>query len=131
MLEILDSPKHLVAMKLSGDLTAEDVSKAYKATEDALKENDRISFFAEIETSVHLTVEGLFKDLVEGIGQIGKLKHYYRAAVVTDKSWLAALVRVEGLVFSSKRRSRCQNLSLPLPRYICSKQATMQCLHTR
>lgn len=101
MLEILDSQKHLVAMTLSGELTAEDVSKAYKATEEALKENERISFFAEIDKSVQLTFEGLLKDLVEGIGQIGKLKHYYRAAVVTEKSWLAALVRVEGLVFSS------------------------------
>ena len=29
------------------------------------------------------------------------MSKYYRAAVVTDKGWLGALVRVEGLVFSS------------------------------
>lgn len=101
MIEILESPKHLVAMRLSGDLTADDVVKAYKATDEALKKNERISFFAEVEASMQLTFEGLFKDMVEGIGQVGKLKHYYRAAVVTDKSWMAALVRVEGLVFST------------------------------
>jgi hypothetical protein len=101
MLEILDSPKHLVAMKLAGSLSAEDISRAYKATEDALKANDRVSFFAEIDPSMAFTVEGLLKDLVEGVGQWNKLKHYYRAAVVTDKGWLASLARVEGLVFSS------------------------------
>jgi hypothetical protein len=101
MIEILESPKHLVAMKLSGRLTAEDVSKAYEATENALKENERISFFGEIDDSMNLTLEGLAKDLAASIGQFGKLSRYYRAAVVTDKGWVGALARVEGLVFAS------------------------------
>lgn len=101
MIEILASPKHLVAMKLSGSLTAEDVTKANKAAEDKLKENERISFFAEVDSSMNLTFEGLFKDLVEGFKNFGKLSKYYRTAVVTNKGWMAALTRVEGLVFSS------------------------------
>lgn len=101
MIEILGSPKHLVAMKLSGGLSGEDVTKAYEAADKALKENERVSFFAEIDESMNLTLEGLAKDVVAGIGQFGKLSKYYRAAVVTGKGWLGALARVEGLVFSS------------------------------
>jgi hypothetical protein len=101
MIEILKSPKHLVAMRLSGDITADDVAKAYNATQDALKTNDRISFFAEIDKSVNLTIEGLVKDAVEGIGQVCKLSRYYRAAVVTDKSWIASVARAEGVLFCS------------------------------
>jgi hypothetical protein len=101
MLEILDSPKHLLAMKLSGSMTAADVTSAYDAVNEALKENERISFFVEIDDSMNLTFEGLAKDLVTGIGQLGKLSKYYRAAVVTNKGWIGALARVEGLVFSS------------------------------
>jgi hypothetical protein len=101
MLEKLDSPKHLVAMRLSGGMTASDVEQAYKAIEEAIKTNDRISFFAEVDPSLHLTAQGLFKDAIEGLSHIGKMKHYYRAAVVTDKGWMAAAARVEGLVFSS------------------------------
>ena len=101
MIEILESPKHVVAMRLSGGMTADDVTKAYEATDNALKENERISFFAEIEDSMNMTFEGLVKDMVHGIGQIGKLSRYYRAAVVTNKGWIGALARVEGLVFSS------------------------------
>jgi len=101
MIELLDSPKHLVAMKISGSLTADDVAKAYRATNDALKENERISFFAEVDDSVSLTIQGLAKDLFEGVCQIGQLSKYYRAAVVTDKGCLGALTRIEGLVFSS------------------------------
>jgi hypothetical protein len=88
-------------MRISGELTAADVTQAYKATDAALKDNERISFFAEIDPSLKLTFEGLVKDFMEGISQWGKLKKYYRAAVVTDKGWMAALARVEGLVFSS------------------------------
>lgn len=99
MIEILESPKHLVAMKLSGSLTADDIEKAYKATKEALDGNERISFFAEVGDTMSLTFEGLVKDLFEGISQIGKISKYYRAAVVTDKGWLGALARFEGLVF--------------------------------
>ena len=101
MLEILESQKHLVAFRFSDKLTAEDVTKAYKATEESIASNDRISFFVEVDPSMQLTFEGLVKDLVEGVTQWNKLKHYYRVALVTDKGWMAALARVEGLMFSS------------------------------
>jgi hypothetical protein len=101
MIEILESPKYLVAMKVFGKLTADDVKAAYNAVEDALKDHERISFFAEIEDSVGITVDGLLKDLTEGISHFGKMSKYYRAAVVTDKGWIATMARFEGLVFSS------------------------------
>ena len=101
MLEILESPKHLVAMRLSGEMTAKDVEQAYKATHDALKQNDRVSFFVEVDPSMELTFEGLVKDVVEGVCQWQKLSKYYRVALVTEKGWMAALARAEGIVFSS------------------------------
>lgn len=101
MIEVLESAKHLVALKISDSVTAEDVSKAYAATQSALDSNERISFFAEIEPSMGLTLKGLYKDLSEGLKHFGSLSKYYRAAVVTDKGWLGAMARVEGLVFSS------------------------------
>ena len=87
MIEILESPKHLIAMKISGSVTAADIDKAYKATDEALKANERVSFFAEVDDSMGLTIEGALKDLWNGIGQLGRLGKYYRAAVVTDKGW--------------------------------------------
>lgn len=88
-------------MKLSGSLTAADVDRAYEATNEALKDNERISFFGEIDDSMNLTFEGVAKDMVKGLGEFGRLSKYYRVAVVTDKGWIGALARVEGLVFSS------------------------------
>ncbi len=101
MLEILDSPKYLVAIRLSADLTANDITEAYKLTEKAVASNNRVSFFIDVDPSTKFTVEGLLKDLIERVNQLGKRKKYFRAALVTDKGWMAALARVEGLVFSS------------------------------
>lgn len=101
MIEIVDSPKHLVAMNISGEISAEDVTNAYKAVENALKDNERISFIAKVEDTTKLTLEGIAKDVTEGIGQLCKLKKYYRVAVVTDMSWIASIARAEGLFFSS------------------------------
>lgn len=99
MIEILDSPNHLVAFKLTGSMTAEDVETAYKATDTALKNSERVSFFIEVDDSMNLTFEGLIKDMVTGLKHIGELSSYYRAAIVTGKGWLASLARVEGLIF--------------------------------
>ncbi len=101
MIEILESPKHLIAGKISGKLTASDIEKAYAAVREALKENERVSFFAEITDDLGFTAEGLIKDLTECVKNLGTLSKFYRVAVVTDKGWLGALARVEGLVFSS------------------------------
>ena len=101
MLEILESPKYLVALKLSGGMTAKDVEDAYRATEEALKENERISLFAEVDPSMQLTFEGLVKDFVAGVRTWGNLHKYYRLALVTDKTWMGAVARAEGIVFSS------------------------------
>jgi hypothetical protein len=101
MIEIQKSPEHLVAMRIEGPITGEDIEKTYKLVEERLAKHERLSFYAEVAESFSFTMEGLFKDLVQSVGQLGKLSRYYRAAVVTDKGWLGALARVEGLVFSS------------------------------
>ncbi|MGH9820434.1 MAG: STAS/SEC14 domain-containing protein, partial [Pyrinomonadaceae bacterium] len=101
MLEILTSPKHLVAFKLSGDLTADDVEKSTAVLIDALKDQERISIFAELDGSMALTLEGLWKDLVNSLNNFGLRKKIFRLAVVSESEFYSFLLRVEGLVFSS------------------------------
>lgn len=101
MIEILELSDIVVGMRLSGSITADDVEKAYKVTEEALEKHERVSLYAEVDASTALTFEGILKDLVNIPGQLGKLSRYYRAAVVTDLKWIATAARFEGLVFSS------------------------------
>lgn len=101
MLEILEGPKHLVAFKLSKELTADDVERSTKALTDALKDQERINIFAEIEGSLSLTLEGIWKDLVNSVSNFGLRKKIARLAVVSSSDVYAFLLRIEGLVFSS------------------------------
>lgn len=101
MFERLDSPKHLIAGKITGDLTADDIVAMNKLVDEALKSNGSISFYAEIDKTVKLTFDGLIKDFIDGISRLGQLNRFYRAAVVTDRGWVAAVARIEGLVFYS------------------------------
>jgi len=101
MLEILESPKHLVAFKLSKELTAEDVDKSTLALTDALKEKERVNIFAEIDGSLKLTLEGLARDVANSVSNFGLRRKIYRLAVVSDSEVYAFLLRVEGLLFSS------------------------------
>jgi hypothetical protein len=101
MLEILDGPKYLVAFKLSGELTADDVEKSTKALTDALKDKERINIFTEVDGAITFTLEGLWKDLVNSVSNFGLRKKIFRLAVVSGSEIYAFLLRIEGLVFSS------------------------------
>ncbi len=101
MLELQTSPEHLVAMKISGEITGDDVAKGSKAIEDALKNSDRVSIFVEVDSSAQYTLEGFIKDMIESVSKLGSYQRFYRVATVTDKGWMAAMARIEGLVFSS------------------------------
>ncbi len=101
MIEYLEGPEHLIAMNVGGTITADEVDKAYKVVEERLAKHERISFFGEVADDFSLTWDGLLKDLVQGLGELGRLSRYYRAAIATDNGWVSSVARVEGLVFSS------------------------------
>ncbi|MEP6850162.1 MAG: STAS/SEC14 domain-containing protein, partial [Acidobacteriota bacterium] len=101
MLEILESPKHLVALKLSKELTADDVGRSTKALTDALKDQERVNIFTEVDGSITLTLEGLWKDLVNSVNNFGIRRKINRLGIVTSSEFYSFLFRVEGFVFSS------------------------------
>lgn len=101
MIKILDAPKHLLAVRVSGELTGEDVKTLHSKKDELLKDNDRISFYAEYDNTASYTLESILRDLYESFSQITEIPRYYRAAVVADKGWLTTLSRIEGVFFSS------------------------------
>ncbi|MBS1794766.1 MAG: STAS/SEC14 domain-containing protein [Acidobacteria bacterium] len=100
MIEILSSPGPVVALRLSGPVDGKDVETAYRALDDALGAHDKVSLYAEVDKSADFSFEALYEDLRHGFGKLGQTKRFYRAALVTDKKWLAALARAEGVMFS-------------------------------
>lgn len=102
MLELLPSgADHVVAMRVSGRVDANDLQRAIDAIESAKKAHPRISLYTEIDDIRWMTFTAFLRDLGYGLTQVGDLDRYYRAATVSDKHWIRHLVRIENHVFRS------------------------------
>lgn len=97
MLDLLPSPcPDVVAFRVSGKVTAEDVELAWASIDAALDEGETIGLYAEIVDLGSFTLDGLVKDLAMGLKQIGEWGRFARYAVVSDARWLRAVADVEG-----------------------------------
>lgn len=95
MIEVLSSPAHLVALKVTGRLEASDIEAAVVAMEGALSELRKISLFFDLSEMEELTFEAVKKDMSYAYQMLSHLGRYHRGAVVTDREWIAVATRVE------------------------------------
>lgn len=98
MIEILPAPDHVVAMRVSGTLTGDDIERVTLVLEAALSRHQHIALYADMVDFADMTAEALLKDLRYGISKIGQWSRFGRAAVVSDREWLRAIARLENHV---------------------------------
>lgn len=93
------APAHLLAARVTGKLTREDID-AFEARLDALLEDhERISVLVEIDGLRGMEPAAILKDLRLGLRGLGQLGRFHRAAVVTDLDWVRTVASWEsGLV---------------------------------
>ncbi len=97
MLELLPSPgPDVVAFRVSGKVTKEDVELAWASLDAALDEAETIGLYAEVVGLDGFTLAGLVEDLARGIKALGEWGRFARYAVVSDKAWLRTLADLEG-----------------------------------
>ncbi len=97
MLTLLPSPgPDVVAFRVSGKVTADDIEQAWASIDAALDEGETIGLYAEIVDLGGVTLDGLVKDLALGLKAIGEWRRLARYAVVSDARWLRTLATVEG-----------------------------------
>ena len=97
MLEVLPAPDTVVALRASGRIGKDDVERAIQAVEDALARQERIALYAGIEI-VGITPGAFARDLGYGVGKLGELRRFPRAAVVTSREWVRWIARVQDAV---------------------------------
>jgi SpoIIAA-like len=96
MLDILQAPNHVAAFRLSGDVTKADYDRIVAEAEAKLQNNPRIAVFAELAEPMHMTFHALLTDLRYTLAKLGQWRRFARVALVTDKAWPSALLRVVG-----------------------------------
>ena len=94
MIEILSSPDHVVNLKASGTLSAEDYEHIVSAVEAKLDRHDRIGVLIDLVEFQDLSMEAAAKDARYSLSKIWELKRFPREAVITDKAWVRALARI-------------------------------------
>jgi hypothetical protein len=99
MLEALAAPDHVVAFRVSGRITGDDIEAATAAVDAALERYDRIGLYVDAGELDSFTAEAFAKDLRYGLGKLGQLGRFTRSAVITDKAWLRNIARFEDRLF--------------------------------
>ncbi len=97
MLDVLPAPDTVVALRASGRIDRDDVERAIQAVEAALARQERIALYAEIDIA-GITPGAFARDLGYGLGKLGELRRFPRAAVVTSREWVRWIVRIQDAV---------------------------------
>ncbi|WP_372609424.1 STAS/SEC14 domain-containing protein [Halomonas sp.] len=102
MLELIPHPAdHVVAMRVGGIVTAQELQRAIDAIEAAKRDHPMISMVAELDDLRWMTLTALLKDIGYGLTQLGNLDRYHRAAVITDKAWITHIAQLEDRLFKA------------------------------
>jgi stage II sporulation SpoAA-like protein len=92
MIEILPAPDHVVALRLTGTLTADDYDHAVKETETKLQQHRRIGVYVDMAGFDDMTAEAAAKHMPYSRIMLGAADRFPRKAVVTDKQWVRILI---------------------------------------
>nr|WP_298378522.1 STAS/SEC14 domain-containing protein [uncultured Halomonas sp.] len=102
MLELIAAPApHVVAMRVSGCIDANELQHGIDAIEQAKKSHDKISFYIEVDNLRWMTGTALVRDIGYGLTQFGRMDHFHRIAVVSDQQWMRSVASVQNQLFSS------------------------------
>ncbi|MGO4704783.1 STAS/SEC14 domain-containing protein [Microvirga sp. 2MCAF38] len=95
MIDIIPSADHVVAMRVSGTITGDDLDGVTATVERALERHDKIGLYADMMDFTDMTAEAFIKDLRYSLGHFRQWGRFHRIAVVTDKEWLRTVIRLE------------------------------------
>jgi hypothetical protein len=99
MFEQLPAPDHVIAMRLSGKLTGEDVKK-YRATlEDKLQKFAHMGICVDWTGLSDMNADALVEGTKADLELLGHLRQFSRCAFVSEKEWPQAIVQFMDPVF--------------------------------
>ena len=95
MHEFLESPDNVLAVKVSGTITGEDLDAIWDRTDTAMARYDKIHVYAETHGIEGMQLSAFPRHLSRALPMFGKLDRFGRVAVVADQAWIRAGTRLE------------------------------------
>ena len=99
MIELLESPDHVVAYRISGTIDGEDYDRMIEVLEARLKTHPKVGIVADMTGFTDMTGVAVAKDFRYNLSKLGEWSRFPRAALVTDKTWMKGLVKTLDPIF--------------------------------
>lgn len=98
MLELIDTPEDVIALRIAGKITGADLDTAMNRLEDAMRRHDKVHIFVETNAIEAIEIAALPSYIARATPLFGKLGHFGRVAVVADQAWIRIATRMESAV---------------------------------
>ena len=95
MHKFLKSADDVLAVKLTGTITGEDLDAIMDRTEAIIAKNDKIHVYCETHGIDGLQLSALPHHMGRAFPLFGKLNRFGRVAVVSDQAWMRFGTRLE------------------------------------
>lgn len=95
MLELLDSPAGVIALRVSQKITGNDLTVIMDRLDDLMSKPGKVHVFVETHAIEGIEVSGLPAHTVRAMPLFRKLDRFGRVAVVADQAWVRAGTRLE------------------------------------
>ena len=115
MHRIIDSPKDVVAVKISGKITLDDLKAIMDRLDEAMAGSEKVHVFAETESIEGMELSAMPEHMRRAFPLFGKLNRFGRVAVVADQAWVRAGTRLART--SSAHDCRCDRAPPGVPRF--------------
>ena len=95
MLDLLDTPDDVLAVKIAHKITGEDLDAVMDRLDAAMGRHDKVHVFVETQQIDGIELSGLPSYMSRALPLFGKLNRFGRVAVVADQAWIRAGTRME------------------------------------
>jgi hypothetical protein len=98
MVELLDSPDDVVAVRMSHKITGEALDAIMNRLDQAMAAHEKVHVFVETTTIDGIELAGLSSYVARAMPLFAKLHRFGRVAVVADQAWIRLGSTIESAV---------------------------------
>lgn len=95
MLELLDSPDDVIALRVTEKITGTDLDAMMKRVDEAMSKDGKVHVFVETRSIGGIEISSLPAHVSRAMPLFGKLDRFGRVAVVADQAWMRIGTRLE------------------------------------
>ena len=98
MLEFIDGPDDVIALKISDKISGEDLHAIMDRVDAVMARHEKVHVFVETQAIHGIDISALPSHVARAFPLFGKLAQFGRVAVVADQAWMRVGTRLESAI---------------------------------